>query len=47
MAASEMPALNPARWVNSPPLTPETLRGKVVLFDFWEFTWINWIRTSP
>jgi hypothetical protein len=46
MAASEMPALNPARWVNSPPLTPEALRGKVVLVDFWEFTCINWIRTS-
>ena len=47
MAASEMPALNPARWVNSPRLTPEALRGKVVLVDFWEFTCINWIRTSP
>jgi hypothetical protein len=46
MAASEMPALNPARWVNSPPLTPEALRGRVVLVDFWEFTCINWIRTS-
>ena len=47
MAASEMPALKPARWVNSPPLTPEALRGKIVLVDFWEFTCINWIRTSP
>jgi len=46
-AAGEMPALKPARWVNSPPLTPESLRGKVVLVDFWEFTCINWIRTSP
>jgi thiol-disulfide isomerase/thioredoxin len=47
MAASDMPALNGERWVNSPPLTPEALRGKVVLVDFWEYTCINWIRTSP
>jgi thiol-disulfide isomerase/thioredoxin len=47
MAASEIPALMAERWVNSPPLTPEGLRGKVVLVDFWEYTCINWIRTSP
>jgi len=46
-SASEMPPLKAERWVNSPPLTPEALRGKVVLVDFWEFTCINWIRTSP
>lgn len=47
IAASEMPPLKAERWVNSPPLTPEGLRGKVVLVNFWEFTCINWIRTSP
>jgi len=47
MAASKIPVLNATRWVNSTPLTPEALRGKVVLVDFWEFTCINWIRTSP
>ena len=47
IAASEMPRLNATRWVNSTPLTPEALRGKVVLVNFWEFTCINWIRTSP
>ena len=47
IAASEMPAFNATRWVNSPALTPEALRGKIVLVDFWEFTCINWIRTSP
>ena len=47
IAASELPALKADRWVNSPPLTPDALRGKVVLVDFWEFTCINWIRTSP
>jgi hypothetical protein len=25
-AASNLPPLKPERWVNSPPLTPETLR---------------------
>src|ERR1700739_1000254 len=35
------------RWVNSGPLTADTLRGKVVLVDFWEYTCVNWIRTSP
>ncbi len=46
-AASHLPDLKPERWVNSGPLTPEALRGKVVLVNFWEFTCINWIRTSP
>jgi thiol-disulfide isomerase/thioredoxin len=47
VAAAEMPALKAERWVNSTPLTPATLRGNVVLVDFWEYTCINWIRTSP
>jgi thiol-disulfide isomerase/thioredoxin len=46
-AAGDMPAFKVERWVNSPPLTAEMLRGKVVLVDFWEYTCINWIRTSP
>jgi thiol-disulfide isomerase/thioredoxin len=32
-------------WLNSPPLSPEKLRGKVVLVDFWTYTCINWLRT--
>ena len=32
-------------WLNSEPLTPEALRGKVVLVDFWTYTCINWLRT--
>ena len=47
IAAGGMPPLNATRWVNSTPLTSDALRGKVVLVDFWEFTCINWIRTSP
>ena len=34
-----------AGWLNSPALTPEELRGKVVLVDFWTYTCINWLRT--
>ena len=34
-------------WLNSPPLTPESLRGKVVLVDIWTYTCINWLRTLP
>ena len=46
-AASKLPAFKVERWVNSTPLTAEALRGKVVLVDFWEYTCVNWIRTSP
>src|SRR5262245_11273213 len=45
--ASNLPPLVAQRWVNSQPLTAEGLRGKVVLVDFWEYTCVNWIRTSP
>lgn len=34
-------------WLNSDPLTPEQLQGKVVLVDFWEYTCINCLRTLP
>ena len=34
-------------WLNSEPLTPADLRGKVVLTDFWTFTCVNWLRTLP
>jgi thiol-disulfide isomerase/thioredoxin len=46
-AAGDLPAFKVERWVNSAPLTPEMLRGKVVLVDFWEYTCVNWIRTAP
>jgi thiol-disulfide isomerase/thioredoxin len=32
-------------WLNSSPLTPAQLRGRVVLVDFWTYTCINWLRT--
>ena len=34
-------------WINSPPLTLQQLRGKVVLIDFWTYSCINCIRTLP
>lgn len=34
-------------WLNSSPLTPGGLRGKVVLVQFWTYTCINWRRTHP
>ena len=34
-------------WLNSPPLSPAGLRGKVVLIDVWTYTCINWIRSLP
>jgi thiol-disulfide isomerase/thioredoxin len=44
----ELPSLAGATgWLNSEPLTPANLRGKVVLIDFWTYTCINWLRTLP
>jgi cytochrome c biogenesis protein CcdA/thiol-disulfide isomerase/thioredoxin len=44
----ELPALSGAtQWFNSSPLTPESLRGKVVVVDFWTYSCINCIRTLP
>ena len=34
-------------WLNSPPLSAATLRGKVVLVQFGTYTCINWLRTLP
>src|SRR3984957_19992836 len=34
-------------WINSPPLTFASLRGKVVLVDFWTYSCINCLRTLP
>jgi cytochrome c biogenesis protein CcdA/thiol-disulfide isomerase/thioredoxin len=43
-----MPPLSGAtQWLNSPPLTSEMLRGKVVLVDFWTYSCINCLRTLP
>jgi cytochrome c biogenesis protein CcdA/thiol-disulfide isomerase/thioredoxin len=53
----DLPQLGPApefvdtqRWFNTPgaqPLTLASLRGRVVLIDFWTYTCINCLRTLP
>ena len=43
-----MPPLTGAvTWINSPPLTPDQLRGKVVVVDFWTYSCINCLRALP
>jgi cytochrome c biogenesis protein CcdA/thiol-disulfide isomerase/thioredoxin len=43
-----MPDLSGAvAWLNSPPLTGNSLRGKVVLIDFWTYSCINCLRALP
>jgi thiol-disulfide isomerase/thioredoxin len=43
-----MPDLDGAiGWLNSVPLSRESLRGKVVLVDFWTYTCINSLRPLP
>lgn len=34
-------------WLNSPPLTMKSLKGKVVLVDFWTYSCVNCVRTLP
>ena len=34
-------------WLNSPPLTPTGLSGRVVVVNFCTYTCINWLRTLP
>ena len=43
-----MPELNGGvAWINSAPLNTKSLRGKVVLINFWTYTCINSLRTLP
>ena len=44
----ELPSLGgAAEWINSEPLSPDGLRGQVVLVNFWTLTCINWLRQEP
>jgi thiol-disulfide isomerase/thioredoxin len=44
----DLPPLGGAtEWINSGPLTAASLRGHVVLIEFWTYTCINWLRTLP
>jgi thiol-disulfide isomerase/thioredoxin len=43
-----MPSLGAATgWLNSEPLGPAQLRGRVVVVNFWTLTCINWLRQEP
>jgi thiol-disulfide isomerase/thioredoxin len=45
---THIPSLDGAtEWLNSEPLDPAELRGKVVLVNFWTLTCINWLRQEP
>ena len=47
-AKGAMPSLNGAvEWLNSPALSNESLKGKVVLVDFWTYDCINCQHTLP
>ncbi len=36
-----------AGWINSEPLTAESLEGSVVVYDFWTYSCVNCVRTLP
>ena len=43
---AHLPSLDGATgWLNSERLSTDSLRGNVVLVDFWTYTCINWLRT--
>lgn len=43
-----MPEFAPGEWLNvAQPLTRESLRGQVVLVDFWEYSCVNCLRSLP
>jgi thiol-disulfide isomerase/thioredoxin len=47
-AEGDLPSLAGATtWLNSQPLTTASLRGKVVLVNFWTYTCINSLRALP
>src|SRR4051795_6715315 len=47
-ARVRMPALGGAtEWLNTEPLGPAELRGRVVVVNFWTLTCINWLRQEP
>jgi cytochrome c biogenesis protein CcdA/thiol-disulfide isomerase/thioredoxin len=41
------PLAGVTEWLNSPPLTQEALKGKVILIDFWTYSCINCLRAIP
>jgi thiol-disulfide isomerase/thioredoxin len=45
--APEFTQTDANNWLNSPPLTFDVLKGKVVLIDFWTFECWNCYRSFP
>jgi len=45
--APELPQLDAAHWLNSPPLKLAALRGRPVLIEFWAFGCSNCRNTLP
>jgi cytochrome c biogenesis protein CcdA/thiol-disulfide isomerase/thioredoxin len=41
------PLFGTTQWLNSVPLTAESVRGKVVLVNFWTYSCINCLRSLP
>ena len=41
------PTLEAEGWLNSAPLRPADLAGKVVVYDFWTYSCVNCVRTLP
>jgi thiol-disulfide isomerase/thioredoxin len=41
------PLTGATEWLNSPPLTADGLKGKVLLVDFWTYSCINCLRAIP
>ena len=39
--------LRARQWLNTQPLRPEDLRGKVLLVNFWTYSCINSLRALP
>ena len=47
LSSAQRSLLKGRQWVNTPPLRPEDLRGKVVLVNFWTYSCINSLRPLP
>ena len=47
LSAPLVSLLGARQWLNTQPLQPETLRGKVVLVNFWTYSCINCLRMLP
>jgi cytochrome c biogenesis protein CcdA/thiol-disulfide isomerase/thioredoxin len=41
------PLFGATQWLNSPPLTADGIKGKVVLVNFWTYSCINCLRVLP